>query len=113
MFPKTARILRSAEFRNIYDNGLRLPGPLFAAFLLQRPAEAGESGTRLGITVPRAVGGSVDRNRIRRRIREAFRKRGDKTGNWDVVLNPRRTVLKATCMEIERALDKVMDRCKR
>ena len=106
-------MLRSAEFRNIYDNGVRLPGPLFAAFIFQRPPNSPETGMRLGVTVPRAVGGSVDRNRIRRRIREAFRKRRDPSGNWDLVLNPRRTVLKAPFADIERALDKVMERCKR
>ncbi|MEP7353415.1 MAG: ribonuclease P protein component [Acidobacteriota bacterium] len=139
-FPKSARILRSAEFRKVYDNGVRVSGPLFAAFCLKRVAAPAASlkgvspqpddvgtpvrssfshpiltGVRLGLTVPKAVGKAVARNRIKRRLREAFRLQRPNFGNagdWDVVLNPRRAVLNATFSEIEVALRKVMARCK-
>lgn len=105
-FPKTARILRSSEFRKVYDTGVRLPGPLFVAFVLARSQEEG-GGARLGLTVPRGVGGSVDRSRIKRRLREAFRIRRERFGAYDIVLNPRKTILKAVFTEIERALERV------
>jgi ribonuclease P protein component len=58
------------------------------------------------------VGNAVVRNRIKRRIREAFRlHRLDLVGGWDIVLNPRRAVFDAPFDEIERALGKVMQRC--
>jgi len=107
-YPKAARVLKTAEFRNIYDNGVRLSTPLFAAFCLFRPDGA---GPRLGLTVPRAVGKSVQRNRIKRRLREAFRLHRELFGPWDIVLNPRRAVLDASVAEIERALEKVIQRC--
>jgi ribonuclease P protein component len=111
-YPKTARVLRTAEFRNIYDNGVRLSTPLFAAFCLSRPGAQPAAGARLGLTVPRAVGKAVQRNRIKRRLREAFRlHRARFGGSWDIVLNPRRAVLGATFAEIERALEKVIQRC--
>jgi ribonuclease P protein component len=100
-------VLRTAEFRKIYDNGVRLSTPLFAAFLLA--TEAG-NGARLGLTVPRAVGGAVDRNRIKRRLRDIFRLRRDAFGDYDIVLNPRKSLLKASAADIERALAKVMER---
>lgn len=103
-FPKTARVLRNSEFRRIYDTGVRLPGPLFVAFI--KPRTEGECA-RLGLTVPRAVGGSVDRSRIKRRLREAFRVRRDQFGAFDIVLNPRKAVLKAEFTEIERAMERV------
>jgi len=107
-------VLRTAEFRKIYDNGVRLSTPLFAAFLLANEAKTGEcSGARLGLTVPRAIGGAVDRNRIKRRLRAIFRLRRDSFGDYDIVLNPRRTILKASTAEIERALGKVMERSKK
>ena len=109
LFPKSARVLRTAEFRNIYDHGVRLSTPLFAAFCLSRREGA---GARLGLTVPRAVGGSVERNRIKRRFREAFRLHHSEMGAWDIVLNPRRSALSASFAEIEKALEKVILRCR-
>jgi ribonuclease P protein component len=116
-FPKTSRILRSAEFRHIYENGFRVSSPLFAAFCFERPPTGPPTshsmGPRLGLTVPRAVGGAVERNRIKRRLREAFRLHRDRLGErWDLVLNPRRSMLAASFPEVERALAKVIERCK-
>jgi ribonuclease P protein component len=54
----------------------------------------------------------VLRNRIKRRLREAFRiHRAEFTAPWDVVLNPRKALLTAPFPEIERALRKVMEKC--
>jgi ribonuclease P protein component len=54
----------------------------------------------------------VSRNRIKRRLREAFRlHRADLNPEWDIVLNPRRTVLKATFADIEGAVEKVIRTC--
>src|SRR5207249_1098127 len=71
-FPRSSRILRSAEFRVVYDNGIRLSSPLFAAFCLARTDAGSRVCARLGLTVPRALGGAVERNRIKRRSRAAF-----------------------------------------
>ena len=110
-FPRTARILRSADFRTVYDNGIRVSSPLFAAFCLERSSDP-ERGARLGLTVPKALGGAVVRNRIKRRLREAFRQHRSEFGpGWDVVLNPRRAALTAPFGEIERALRKVIEKC--
>jgi len=101
--------LRTVEFRKVYDNGVRHSGPLFAAFCLANPDS---TRARLGLTVPRAVGGAVLRNRIKRRLREAFRlHQAEFTSGWDIVLNPRPAVLHASFAEIEKALGKVIVRC--
>jgi ribonuclease P protein component len=94
----------------VYDNGTRLSNPLFAAFCLARTGPG--DGARLGLTVPRAIGGAVARNRIKRRLREAFRLHRAEFGpRWDIVINPRRAVLSAPFPEIERALRKVIEKC--
>jgi ribonuclease P protein component len=111
-FPKSSRILHTAEFRATYDQGLRISGPLFAAFCRARPGSELLSGAtkitgpRLGLTVPRAIGGAVIRNRIKRRLRAAFRlHRGKISPQWDIVLNPRRAALDASFSAIEKAFE--------
>jgi ribonuclease P protein component len=109
------RALRTADFRKVYDHGTRVSGPLFAAFCLAREGarpDAHSLGPRLGLTVPRAIGGSVVRNRIKRRMREAFRlHRAELNPQWDIVINPRRTALSAPFTDLERALGKVIQQC--
>lgn len=111
-FSRSSRILRSADFRVVYDNGIRLSHPFFAAFCLARQGTGRSQGPRLGLTVPRALGGAVVRNRIKRRLREAFRRHRSEIGaKWDIVLNPRRAALEAPFPEIERALQKIVEKC--
>jgi ribonuclease P protein component len=52
--------------------------------------------SRFGITVSRKLGRATVRNRIRRRTREILRRHVEELGSgWDIVINPRRTVLEA------------------
>ena len=108
-FPKRVRILRSADFRRVYDQGSRYSGPLFAAFYTCRPDC---QGPKIGFTLPRAVGKAVVRNRIKRRVREAIRLRlGQLSPQCEVVINPRRRALDAPFPEIEREVEKLFLRC--
>jgi ribonuclease P protein component len=116
-FPKSSRILHTAEFRATYDQGFRISCPLFAAFCRARPGpelQAGATaitGPRLGLTVPRAIGGAVVRNRIKRRLRAAFRLLRGKIGpQWDIVVNPRRASLDASYADIEKAFELLIER---
>jgi ribonuclease P protein component len=53
-------------------------------------------GLRVGFTVGRALGGAVERNRIKRRLREAVRLSQPPVGTIvDVVINPKRSLLTA------------------
>lgn len=109
-FPRSLRILRRAEFKLVYEKGLRVPGSLFAAFCLARDSRA--TGPRLGITVTRSIAGAVGRNRLKRRFREAFRlHRAELDPKWDIVLNPRRLALDAQFREIEQALENLIRKC--
>ena len=104
--------MRSADFRTVYDNGIRLSNPLFAAFCLARTGAEDRGTARLGLTVPRAIGGAVVRNRIKRRLREAFRRQRARIGaQWDIVVNPRRAALTAPFAEIERAFERLIEKC--
>jgi ribonuclease P protein component len=112
-FPKSSRILKSREFRRVYDQGFRYSSRLFSAFCLEIADPARAAGPRVGFTVPRAVGKAVVRNRIKRRIREAIRKELYQAGpHWDMVLNPRRAMLDAPFADIQHEVRKLVSRCK-
>jgi ribonuclease P protein component len=102
-------LLRSADFRRIYDEGRKYAGPYFAAFCAR---DEGVEGPRIGFTTPRALGKAVVRNRIKRRVREAVRLRLDQLNpEWSIVINPRRKVLEAPFPELEREVERLFRQC--
>jgi ribonuclease P protein component len=102
--------LRSADFRRIYQRGVRFTGPLFAAFCVQ---EAEEDGPRIGFTVPRALGKAVARNRIKRRMREAARLHLEQLSpQWRIVINPRRKVMDVSFPELEQEVERLFRQCR-
>jgi ribonuclease P protein component len=71
--PKRGRLSRSAEFERVYRQGRSVGNRFLVLYSFPR-ASAGEEadGPRLGVSVSRKVGGAVDRNRVKRLLREAF-----------------------------------------
>jgi ribonuclease P protein component len=109
-FPKRVRILRPAGFRRVYAEGLKISGPYFAAFCLRR---AEPEGPKIGFTAPRALGKAVVRNRIKRRMREAVRRQLFRLEpQWEIVFNPRRSVLGAPAEDLAREIERLFSRCK-
>jgi ribonuclease P protein component len=114
-FPRTARLLRHADFERVYKQGRRHFSASMTVFYCpaaenakaQKDAED-SGGLRIGFTVGRALGGAVQRNRIKRRLREAVRMSLPTTcASADVVINPKKCVLdmefSKVQMEISRA----------
>ncbi len=63
-------------------------------FYLRREAKPGSSDLRIGFTVGKILGDAVQRNRMKRRLREAVRLTGFTPGiSADVVINPKRSLL--------------------
>jgi ribonuclease P protein component len=71
--PKRGRLSRSAEFERVYRQGRSVGNRFLVLYSFPRSA-AGEAadGPRLGVSVSRKVGGAVERNRVKRLLREAF-----------------------------------------
>lgn len=108
-FPKRVRLLRSQDFRRVYERGSRFSSPLFAAFCVR---EAQTPGVRIGFTVSRKLGSAVVRNRLKRRLREAVRLGLDRLNpQCSIVINPRLKALDAPLGELEREVDRLFERC--
>ena len=72
--PRRGRLSRSAEFDRVYRQGRSVANRWLVLYAFPRP-EAGRleaAVPRLGLSVSRKVGGAVDRNRVKRLVREAF-----------------------------------------
>ena len=88
-YPRTARLLKHSDFDRVYKQGRRQFSPHMTVFFLRRT----EGSARVGFTVGRVLGGSVERNRIKRRLREAVRlQRSTLNCPVDVVINPKKSV---------------------
>jgi ribonuclease P protein component len=100
-FPKTFRLLHRSEFRRVYDEGQRRSASLCTVFF--RPN--GLPHSRLGITTPARLGNAVQRNRLRRRVREVFRlNRANLPGGWDLLVNPRQAVGKVPFATLQKEI---------
>jgi len=67
--------------------------------------------TRIGLSTPRTIGGSVQRNRVRRRLRELVRQRlGAMDSGWDLLLIARPDAGAASQAELREAFRSLLKR---
>jgi ribonuclease P protein component len=117
-FPRSSRLLKHSDFERVYKQGRRHFSSHMTVFYLRRTESASpetavpQKSARVGFTVGRVLGGAVQRNRIKRRLREAVRLRRSVLANAcsvDIVINPKKSVLTldftVVIEEVGRALD--------
>ncbi|HEY5212893.1 MAG TPA: ribonuclease P protein component [Acidobacteriaceae bacterium] len=106
MTPSTTHRLRKhADYQLVYKASRKQFGKQLAYFHALRPTDrrSDTPGPRIGLTVPKALGKAVDRNRIKRRLREAVRAALPLlTSPVDVVLHPRRSVIDLDFAQLQR-----------
>lgn len=134
-FPRDARLRKHADYQRVYKTGKRQSLPLLTYFFAPRSSGAGAlgqhpnqhpanrntpdqnsshqdaaaCGPRVGLTAGRVLGKAVERNRIKRRVREAVRHAiGELTAPADVILHPRRSVLDAEFALIQRDVTRAL-----
>jgi ribonuclease P protein component len=111
-FPRPSRLLKHAEFDQVYQSGKRHFSPIMTFFYQVHPAKT--PGARVGFTVSRALGQAVTRNRMKRRMREAVRLHlaaldqhlTAKQLAAEVVINPKKSLLTAETKAIQAEVAK-------
>jgi ribonuclease P protein component len=85
--PKRGRLSRSAEFERVYRQGRSVGNRYLVLHAFPRGGAEDAEGPRLGVSVSRKVGGAVDRNKVKRLLREAFAElAADVPADHDVVV---------------------------
>lgn len=101
MLPRTNRLRRNAEIRHVRRKGHRRSHPLLLLFAIENNREC----SRFAISVSGRLGNAVVRNRVRRRIREAIRRRlVSVQPGWDILIVATTGSPSATFIELEEAL---------
>jgi len=111
-FPAQRRLRKKADFEAAYARGRRSGNGFFA--VTARVNDSG--GPRLGLAVSiKTAGDAVERNRIRRIIRESFRLRQHEFPSVDLVVSARGRARGATGQELRANLEtlwiKVREQC--
>lgn len=104
-FPKTSRLLKHADFQAVYEQGKKHFSGNVTLFYRERNDAA---GPRVGFAVGKLLGGAVQRNRIRRRLRAAVGRRlGLMASPLDLVLHPRKSVLNLEFARLDEEIERL------
>ena len=105
--PAFPMLRRKADFDALGRHGTARSSRL----LVLRSLRTGRSETRVGLSTPRTLGGAVQRNRVRRRLRDLIRERHETIGpGWDLLLIARPEAATASHAELRVALGSLLER---
>ena len=107
---KSMTLTASPEFERVYRSGSVYRGRLFSVHAL--PNTLGEP--RLGLSVSKKVGTAVNRNKVRRRLKEMFRSSAKRLpGDLDFVISARPAAAEASFEELNEEFSRSVHRiCK-
>ncbi len=84
------------DFSRLYEEGLRYDEGCFVFYI----SISEESGPRIGIVTPKYLGSAATRNRIKRIIRENFRKNKEIFAGFDFIVRPKKCTSSLTNAEL-------------
>jgi ribonuclease P protein component len=98
---------RTNEFKKVFSNGNRKSGKYLILYILSSQQE----NNRAGFIVKKSLGNAVQRNKIKRRLREIWRQKGIKLiFGCDVIIVAKKEILEASFTEIEQELIRLLPR---
>ncbi len=107
MVPAFPTLRRKADFDALGRQGTARSSRL----LVLRSLRTDGPETRVGLSTPRSLGGAVQRNRVRRRLRELVSERHRSIGpGWDLLLIARPEAATASHAELREALGSLLER---
>lgn len=106
-FQPAQRLRHKSEFDRVYREARRSVDASFAVLARKNDGSNDGSGPRLGLSIAaRVIGGAVQRNRIKRLVRESFRQHRHELPAVDIVVNARAGARTADNAAIFRSLEK-------
>ncbi|MGC1463466.1 MAG: ribonuclease P protein component [Terracidiphilus sp.] len=109
-----ARLRKHADYQRAYANSRKRQSGSMSWFLAsQSPDGTCIAGARVGLTVGKVLGKAHERNRIKRRMREALRRHVEMfPAGFDLILHPRRTVLTMEFAKLEAEVVRILQQAK-
>ena len=101
-FNRTQGLKKDSDFRKVYKHGKSFANRYLVMYILKNKSET----SRIGISVSKEVGKAIIRNKVRRRIKEAYRLNIDENVKYgyDIVFIARVAIKDANYHEIESAM---------
>ena len=109
-FGREKRLLKPQQFKAVFDSAAHKVSSKYA-LLLARDNQLGHP--RLGLVIGKNVKLAVERNRIKRQIRESFRHSQHRLQGVDIVIVARRGIADLTNTELRQQFDKMWQRLAR
>src|SRR5258708_3864412 len=110
---RSSRLLKHADFQAVYKQGKRHFSRNMTVFYRERrdseTSNSVQPGPRVGFTVGKVLGGAVQRNRIRRRLRAAVQRHvAQLIRPLDVVLHPRKSVMTLEFAQLDSEVEQLL-----
>lgn len=104
---KKHRLRKNNEFQKVYKKGKNY----WNKYVVMYAMKNGKDYTRVGFSLTRKYGNSVERNRTRRRMKEIYRLNSDRViGGYDLIFIPKMRTKNSSYNEIENAMINLLKR---
>jgi ribonuclease P protein component len=109
-----ARLRKHADYQRAYAAARKRQSASMSWFIApQSPLDTGATGPRVGLTAGKVMGKAHERNRLKRRMREALRRHVDMLPKgFDLIFHPRRGVLTIEFAKLEAEVVRILQQAK-
>jgi ribonuclease P protein component len=105
--PKERRLTHNKQFAAVSHQG----GSWANSMLVLKALSNGLEYSRFGFSVSRRMGNAVERNHIKRLLRESARLTDVKPG-WDMMFIARRSIIGADYHQVKRSVEELLQRAR-